>query len=303
MNNIELLGLGLCTVDYIGIVSHIPINGRVEIKNLEKRCGGASPTAIVVASKLGVSSGFIGKIGDDDLGMLIINDFIKYGVNTSTIITEKESTSGIAFVWIEENSGNRSIAWNSGSKKALKSQDLNSDIIKNAKIIHLDGREGHAALEAIKIIKKNGGKVSLDGGVITPEIQQIVRYTDFLIVSEEFAKKFTGLNKKEKFLKKLKENNAIVTIVTCGKNGFYGYISGQYIEKKAFPVKVVDTNGAGDVFHGAFLFAYLNNMNLEDSLIFANVAASLKCAKFGVRTAVASYHEILDIKNKFKNDL
>ncbi|MHB8278280.1 MAG: PfkB family carbohydrate kinase, partial [Candidatus Humimicrobiaceae bacterium] len=83
MHDIELLGLGLCTVDYIGTVSHIPIDGRVEIKNLAKRCGGASATAIVVASKLGVSSGFIGKIGDDDLGMLIINDFIKYGVNTS----------------------------------------------------------------------------------------------------------------------------------------------------------------------------------------------------------------------------
>ncbi|MHB8278337.1 MAG: carbohydrate kinase family protein, partial [Candidatus Humimicrobiaceae bacterium] len=209
----------------------------------------------------------------------------------------------IAFVWVEENSGNRSIAWNSGSKKALKSQDLNNDIIKNAQIIHLDGREGPAALEAIKIIKKNGGKVSLDGGAITPNIQQIVRYTDFLIVSEEFAKKFTGLDKKEQFLKKLKENNSIVTIVTCGKNGFYGYIGEQYIEKKAFPVKVVDTSGAGDVLHGAFIFAYLKNMSLEDSLIFANVAASLKCAKFGVRNAVPSYNEILDITNKCKNDL
>jgi sulfofructose kinase len=300
MDKIELLGIGFCAVDYVGIVPFIPIDSKVEIRNLKEQCGGASATAIFTASKLGSNAGFIGKVGDDAHGRRIIEDFKKENIDISGILIEKNATSAVTFVWIEEKTGKRSIAWNLGSKKPLKPEELTETGIRSIKVIHLDGHENQAAIRAIKIAKNNGIKVSLDGGSMTPNIDKIIEYTDFLIVSEEFAKKFTGMQKKENYLKKLMENEPDMVIVTHGKDGYYGYIGDKYIEKGSFEVDVVDTTGAGDVFHGAFLYGYIKNMGLEKSLEFASAVAALKCTKFGVRSAIPSYKQAMNLIKKHR---
>ncbi len=303
MSNAELLGIGFCAVDYVGTVPFIPIDSKVEIKNLKKQCGGASATAIFTAARLGLNAGFIGKVGDDDLGKKIMEDFKKENIDVSGVVVEKNTTSAVTFVWVEEKTGKRSIAWNLGSKSPLKLSKLEKSIIKSAKVIHLDGHENLAAIEAIKIARENKIKTSLDGGSITPNIERIVKETDFLIVSEEFAIKFTGLDEKDSFLKKLRQYKAELVIVTCGKDGYYGYIGKKYIEKGPFKVNVVDTTGAGDVFHGAFLYGYLKSMGFERALEFASAVAALKCTKFGVRTAIPSYKDTVDFIKKYKEEM
>lgn len=300
MKNIELLGIGFCAVDYVGVVPYIPVNSKVEMKNLKKQNGGACATAVFTAARLGLSTGFIGKIGNDEEGKMILEDFKKGKINTSGIIVEENASSATTFVWIEEKTGNRSIAWSLGSKCSLQSEELDKSIIKSAKVIHLDGHENKAAVEAIKLVKNIGTKISLDGGSLTPNIEEIMKYTNFLIVSEEFAKKITGLDKKEYFLKKLKGYKSELVIVTCGKDGYYGYIGEKYIEKRPFKVDVVDTTGAGDVFHGAFLYGYLRGMDFEKALEFASAVASLKCTRFGVRIAIPTFGETVDFIKRYK---
>jgi len=257
MNKVDIIGIGFCSVDYMGNVPYIPIDSKVEIRNLSSQGGGPSATAVVTAAKLGASAGFIGKIGDDNAGKFILDDFKRRNVDTSGIVLEKGASSAVTFIWVEETTGNRSIAWNKGTKSSLKINEISKDYIKHAKIIHLDGHEAEAALGVIRLVKEHGCKISLDGGTITPDIGELIKVTDILIVSEEFAVKFTGYSDPEKYLKILQKYDPEVLIVTKGKKGFCGSIGGKYIERDAFKIKAVDTSGAGDVFHGAFLYATL----------------------------------------------
>ena len=232
---------------------------------------------------------------------MIVKSFKKENVDTSGIIIEKNASSAITFVWIEEESGKRSIAWNLGSKKPLLTDELRKSLIKSVKVIHLDGHENGAAIEAIKIAKNYGIKISLDGGSLIPNIEEIIKFTDFLIVSEEFAMKFTGIKECKGYLEKLKEYEPELLIVTRGKKGYLGYIGDTYVEKEAFKVNVVDTTGAGDVFHGAFLYGYIKSMGFEKALEFASAVAALKCTKYGGWAAIPFYQDAINfIKEYYK---
>lgn len=299
VKKIDIIGIGYCSLDYMGVVSHIPIDSKVEIKNLSHQGGGPAATAIVTAAKFGVSTGFIGKVGDDFVGKFILEDFKTRNVEASGMVIEKGTSSAISFIWIEEATGNRSIAWNKGTKSSLKVEEVSKPFIKSAKIIHLDGHESKAAMEMIRIAKEYGCKISLDGGTITPNIEKIMKFTDILIVSEEFAVRFTGFCETYKYIKILKEYNPEVLIVTKGKNGFCGYIDGKYIEREAFKIKTIDTSGAGDIFHGAFLFAYMKKMDLNRALTFASATAALKCTRRGIRAALPTFKEVI----KFIEDM
>lgn len=293
MDKADIIGIGFCSLDYMGSVPYIPVDSKVEIKNLSYQGGGPAATAVVTAAKLGASVGFIGKIGDDDTGKFILDDFKRRNVDISGIVLEKGASSAVTFIWVEETTGNRSIAWNKGTKSSLKIDEVNKNYIKHAKIIHLDGHEAEAALEVARLAKGYGCKISLDGGTVTPNIEELIKVTDILIVSEEFAIKFTGYNDAEKYLKMLQKYDPELLVVTKGKKGFCGSIDGKYIERNAFKIKAVDTSGAGDVFHGAFLYAYLEKMAVDKALTFASAASALKCTRNGIRAVLPTFEEVV----------
>jgi len=298
MNKIDIIGIGFCGVDTIGTVPYIPIDSKVEMKNIIHEGAGPTATAVVTAAKLGASTGFIGKVGDDANGKFILDEFKKYNVDVKGIVIEKGASSASSLVWVDEKTGKRSIAWNMGTKSSLKLKELDKESIKSSKVLHLDGHEIAAALEAGKLIKNKGGKVSLDGGTITPNIEEIIKITDILIVSEEFAVGFTGCSNSEDYLEKLWEFDPEVLIVTKGENGLCAYIDGEYIERDAFKVNAVNTTAAGDVFHGAFLFAYISDMETRKALAFASAVAALKCTQYSVRPAIPTYEKTMRfIKN------
>ena len=142
----------------------------------------------------------------------------------------------------------------------------------------VDGNELDAAVEAAKIAKSKGVKVLYDCGGLYPGVEKLLAHTDIMIPSEEFSLGHTGCQTVEAAAKKLyNAYHPDVVVITQGKKGGILYDGKAVISYPAFPVTAVDTNGAGDVFHGAFAAAVTMNYEYLKCCIFASAVSALKC--------------------------
>lgn len=291
---IEIAGLGFASVDYLCVVSHIPMDEKTEAIERLVQGGGAAATAIVAASHLGAKTAFMGIVGDDPAGAEIISSLKKENVDTSYIPLKADSSSPVAFCWIEQKSGKRSIVWSKGTAMPLPADAIDAGFISSLKILHLDGHNMEAAIRAAEIARQNGVIVSLDAGSILPGIEVLVGLSDICIASESFAHRYTGEESVEKAVEKLFMKGKKIAAVTRGEKGVVALKENGFIKKDAFKVPVVDTTGAGDVFHGAFAYAYIQGWDLEMCLDFAGAAAAIKCAKLGGRTGIADRNTVIE---------
>ena len=299
ITGIDFVGLGFCSNDYIAILPEIPIDRKVQMLEHLVQGGGPAATATVAAARLGMKSALISVTGDDDPGQRIIRDLEDENVHTGAMIVRENSSSPIAYCWIDQPTGKRSIAWTRGSLRELDPKELDMELILQAKILHLDGHNPAAAIVAAREAHRHGVLVNLDAGTIRPGVEKIIENTDILFTSEDFARAWTGENDLEKALLQLVKNGTKVTGITMGNQGSIAFDDGRIIHCPASPVSpVVDTTGAGDVFHSALGIKYLEQGDLYESMRFASAVAGLKCRKPGGRTAIPTRREVDDFLAK-----
>ncbi len=290
-NQGNIVGLGFCGHDYLCIVPRIPVDDKVQaVKTLEQG-GGPSATGVCAAARLGAKVSFIGAVGDDQRGQQILEGLAREGIDTSGMKIRLAAESPVAYCWIEESTGKRSIAWSHGSVKPLLPEEVHLMSVREAGLLHLDGHQPQAAIYAAKAARESGTTVLLDAGTLTEGIDEIIELTDIIIASELFAERYTGSKEPEDSLKKLFGKNTKFAAVTMGNKGSIGYDGKNFYHQPIFKVEVVDTTGAGDVFHGAFGYKYVNGGNWQECLRFATAVSSLKCTKFGGRTGIPTLTE------------
>jgi ribokinase len=292
VRNLEIAGLGFCGLDYLCILPHIPVDEKVEIISNLVQGGGPAATAMVTAARLGAQTAFIGAVGDDHRGSAIIEGLKLENVDTQNIQVKPGKESPAAFCWIEKETGKRSIAWTKGSSLPLDASRIDPDFISSLKLLHLDGHNMEAAIKAARIAKEKGVIVSLDAGTILPGIETLVELADICIASETFANRYTGERNIQKAAEKLYQTGCLIAAITSGKNGVFAVTPNGTITKEAFNVPVTDTTGAGDVFHGAFAFAFIQGWEMEKVIEFASACAAIKCMKFGGRTGIPTLEEV-----------
>ena len=172
----------------------------------------------------------------------------------------------------------------------LPSLQLNGEVIhaiSQANILMIDGNEMDAAEDACLVARENNTKVLYDCGGLYPGVERLLKLTDVMIPSEEFALGHTGRETVEEAAVKLYEMyRPEVVVITCGKEGGIIY-EGTTVEcYPAFLVDAVDTNGSGDVFHGAFAAAMVKGYDYKKCCVFASAVSALKCTGFGARESV-----------------
>mgnify|MGYP000275607909 CR=1 FL=1 len=291
-NEIEFVRLGFCSNDYICLLPEIPIDHKVQILEHLIQGGGPAATATVAAARLGMKTAFLSMVGDDDPGRRILQDLEAENIFTGSMRVRQDSTSPIAYCWIDQPTGKRSIAWTRGTLRELDPSELDMERILNAKLLHLDGHNTAAAIVAAEEARKHGVLVSLDAGTIRPGVEKIMEHTDLLFTSEYFARTWTGEQDLEKALLKLVKIGAKVTGVTMGDKGSIAIDNGKIIHCPAFRVTPVDTTGAGDVFHGAFAVKYLESADLYESMRFASAVSAVKCRKLGGRAGIPTRRQV-----------
>ena len=292
----DIVGVGAAVYDTLLVIDSYPLEDtKIIVKKTIQSGGGPCATGLVAASKLGAKCGYMGVLSDDAGGRFLHDDFLKYNVDIHNIILMKGYTSFSSYILINEEKSTRTCVVDRGNLPDLCIDESQEQAIKSAKILMVDGNEISAALEAAKVAKQNGTKVLYDAGGLYDRIDELLPYSDYLIPSEEFAIKYTGINDVESAARKLYSLfHPEIVVVTRGKYGGILYDGRNMMSYPAWDVKVVDSNGAGDVFHGAYAYAQVQDFDHLKSCMFASGVSALKCTKLGAREGVPSYQETIE---------
>ncbi|KHE94001.1 MAG: hypothetical protein K8F52_09790 [Candidatus Scalindua rubra] len=291
--NYDVVGLGQCCIDYLGTVEQYPdINEKEEVSNLTVQGGGPVATAMVTLSRLGASTAFIGKISDDSFGDLIKEGLISEHVNIDYIVVEKGKRSQFAFIVIEKDTGKRTVLWSRATVAPLRSDEINRGVINTAKVLLLDGLMKESSVAAAGYARDAGVIIVVDAGSMREGALALVNLSDFFIASDDFVRQFSSANNPKAAAVELLGLGAKTVIVTLGEKGSICVTPERIFYQPAFKVKVVDTTGCGDVFHGAFIFGLLQKWGLNETMRFASATAALKCCEIGGRTAIPDLRDV-----------
>ena len=291
---LDVIGIGACAVDYLGIVSEFPRpDTKNQMRRLIRQGGGPVATALVALSRLGARVSYLGKLGSDELSRFALEDFLKEGVDISHVIEEEGGAPSFAFVVADEKSGQRTIWWTDEQVSQIKPDEINREFITSAKFLLVDEYQLEAALEAARLAKQAQVQVVLDAE--RPEnqdIEKLIQLTDILIVPEEFAFHFCGSNELEPSAASLLRLGPSIVVITQGKEGSFCKTAKSSFHQPSFEVEVVDTTGCGDVFHGGFIYGMLQGWPLEIILEFSSAVAGLNCRGLGGRSSAPALKEV-----------
>jgi len=292
LKNFDLVGLGICSVDFLGLVKQYPAAGeKIPMTAFAKQGGGLTGTALVAAARLGAKIAYIGKLGDDEYSRFVVEEFQKDGVNVDHVILAEDAQPPVAFIHVEQSSGERRIAryW---KEFDLKPEELEADIIRNSRILFLEHHFVEAGIFAASLIKQTGGLVVVDAERNVAGFDQILHSADYIISSQNFAAQQTGNADPEQSAHWLQQKYGGIIVVTAGENGAFCRTPETIFYQPAFSVDVVDTTGAGDVFHGAFMVGLMENWPLPKILEFAAAVAAMKCRGLGGRAMIPRREEV-----------
>jgi len=292
----DIIGLGCSAVDYLGIVPHMPeIDTKMPIEDFTRQGGGVTATAMVAAARLGAKAAFIGAVGDDDLGDFTVRELEREGVDTSHVVRVPDASSQFSFIMVDKATGKRTILWTRSDILPLDPAALDRDFITSCKVLHIDRHEVPAAIQAAKWVHESDGIVAMDAGTYAPDVDDLLPLVDVLIASHAFATDFTGDPDPAGSARALLHDRRIAG-VTCGDKGsWFATSAGDEFHVPAIvppdPPGVVDTTGAGDVFHGAFSFGLAKGWAPRRCARFASAVASLKCTQLGGRAGIPTYSQ------------
>ncbi|MBE6643356.1 MAG: hypothetical protein E7615_06875 [Ruminococcaceae bacterium] len=291
---INIVGIGACVMDTLVSVPRYPEEDtKLRAEGTRLAGGGPVATGLVAAAKLGQKCGYIGVLSDDNGGAFLKADFEKYGMTNELVTTESGYRSFTSVIWLSAETTSRTCVFDKGNLPPLKLNEKQKDAIKNAKLLMVDGNELEAAIEGAKLARENGVKVLYDAGGLYPGYERLLPYVDILIPSKEYSLGATGCKTPEEAAKVLYDKyNPEIVVITCGKNGGVMYDGEKLTTYPIYPAEVVDSNGAGDVFHGAFAFAVTNGYDYTKCCHFSSAVSGLKCTGIGARESVPDFETV-----------
>ena len=279
MKNKNFISLGFVSNDHLAIVPFIPMDTKVKMLSHAIIGGGPAGNAAAGAVALGMDVAFAGTVGDDADGRMILDEFAREGVDTSMIKVRKGATSAIAYLWVEEKTGNRSCVWTREGLTELTADEIDAEAVAKAKVLHLDGHNAAGAIAAAKVAREAGVLVNYDAGTHRDGMQELLELADLMVCSEEFILKLTGLKDAEEAVRQVyAKYKPKVCGATMGVRGSMCFDGKDFVKCPAFHVeKVVDTTGCGDLFHTGFAIRYLETQDLMECQRFGAAVSALKC--------------------------
>lgn len=301
MNKILCVGHSACDITYV--VNEYPIeNRKYKVEKTKIMGGGPTGNASYLLGKYGVSPSYITTLGKDLYGNLIEKEFQNVGVDLKNSIIDESYTTPCSMIIVNSSNGSRTILNHRNNNEV--SNDYKIKYREKPKIILFDG---HEIKLARKVLKEFPEAITvLDGGSYRDETVELGGEVDYLVCSEDFARdyskvdKITEENYHEVFFKVLELNRKNV-IITLGEKGCIYLKDGELFLFPAFKTKAIDTTGAGDIFHGAFVYCLNEGYDLEYTLKFSSACASLSVEKIGGRESIPDLNLVLDRIKNWKN--
>jgi len=248
--------------------------------------GGMVSTGLVAASVLGASTAMMGVVGDDKYGAFALKDFAVNGVDASHVLVDPGATTNFTIVLSETRRKARSFISLDGNRRALRPDELDEALIAGARYFLITDMD-EVTVAACKIARRHGVKVVIDADIYDGRTVDNLELIDVFIASEIFYDGMCRGGSYAENLAKIRGRGPDIALVTLGDRGCAGCLGEEYLECPAFPIDVVDTTGAGDVFHGAFIVGLLREMKGMELLRFASAVSAIKCTRLGGRAGIA----------------
>ena len=251
-------------------------------------------TTLATCMRLGMSTRYIGTFGDDANGQLIRRELEQRGIDvTSTLV--RRAPNRHAVILIDATHGERVVLWQRDDRLTLSPRDVCPEWLDGAALVHVDATDEKAAIVLAHMARDRGLPVTCDIDRMTPRTSSLLEAVSIPILAEHLPLEITGHSEPESALRRLRRWHSGPLVVTLGERGAAMLDSDRYIHVPAFPVRVVDSTGAGDVFRGAFIHALLRGDSPEDLLRFANAAAAVSCTKEGAMESTPALEEVQEL--------
>ncbi|MBL8169659.1 MAG: carbohydrate kinase family protein [Acidobacteria bacterium] len=291
----DVIGFGLNAVDHLVAIPRFPqFNSKVRLTEHRQMPGGQVSSAMVGVQRLGLRAAYVGKVGYDNEGRMLIESLQKEGVDcTGVQIAVGAKTQG-AVIIIEQFSGERTILWYHDDGTRIPPEELKREQIVRGRVLHLDGFDTAAARQAAQWAHEAGMPVTIDLDTVYPGIDDLLPHVDCLITSQGLANELAGTMDEREALKKLNERYGCYLVsMTQGARGALAYVEHQFVASSAFrPPVIKDTTGAGDAFRAGFIYGLCKGLNIEDTMRAANAVAALQCREVGARDGLPTEEEL-----------
>jgi sulfofructose kinase len=289
----DVVGVGLNATDTLIVIPHFPAyGGKVPFHQEILSPGGQVASAVVTCAALGLRSKYIGTIGDDERGRVQMQSLQGSGVNLDHVQLRSGCPNQSAYILIDQSTGERTVFWNRPDCLAIAPEEIAEEQITCARMLHIDGHDTAAVGHAARIARAHGIPVSVDVDTIYAGFEKVLPFIDYLIASSEFPGRWTKIDDPFRALTAIQQEYGMkVAAMTLGAHGALALVEGEFIHSPAYVVNCLDTTGAGDVFHGAFCYAVLQEMAIGDALDFSNAMAALNCTAIGARGGIKTLAE------------
>ncbi len=291
----DVLGMGCAAVDDALFVERFPAGDtKIPVRRRERRCGGLTAAALLTAARMGGSCAYAGTLGRDELSAFVIDELDRAGVDVANVLSVDDTGPVHAVVVIGEQDHTRTIFhYRSGQPGAHDSHPPPA-LIESARVLFVDTWGLAGQLRAARIAHNAGIPVVADfERGEGPVFEELLALVDHLIVSQDFALSWTGSDTLQEALPRLWTPQRAVVAATAGEQGCWWLDPDGLHHQPAFQVEVVDTNGCGDAFHGAWALALAQGQPVRECARIASAAAALKATQPGL-TGVPSLADILD---------
>ena len=292
----KIFCIGHAVYDITLPVDSYPIeNTKKRVTDRMECAGGSSSNAAVLLSRWGEKAYFLGTVGDDLYGKRIKKDFMNNGVDTRYLCVNKGIKTSISHIITALDKGTRTII--TYVDKELKSSLR--FVRTKPNVIFLDGNEYDLSM---RVINKNKKAIKvIDAGKYTEDMVKLCHKADYVVCSKNFAEDYTKLKIDPKDIKtilkvyqELEKDFKGTIVITLEATGSYAKINNEYKLIPSIDVDVVDSTGAGDIYHGAFTYFISHGYSLRDTMRLSNITGGLSVTKLGSRNSIPTLEEVLD---------
>jgi len=302
----DVVCVGIMVADVIGKpVVDYPSRGKlVLVDRMELHSGGCAMSTGIALAKIGVDSAVIGKVGNDGFGDFLINVLERAGVDASGVVRDPKEATSATMVMVHPD-GERSFIHYLGANATLTEEDINFDLLKGAKILHVAGSflmpslDGEPTARVLEKAKEMGLTTSLDTawdsrGRWMSILKPALAYTDIAVPSIEEARMVTGKHEPSEVASVLMDHGVKIVGLKMGEEGCYIRSKDVEIRIPRFDVVAVDACGAGDCFAAGFLTGIIEGWDLEKTGRFANAVGATCVMAMGATTGVKSMNATLE---------
>jgi len=298
---IDLLCIGHALVDIRFLVNKFPQpDEEARILDEKRGVGGSAANVAIGARRLGLQTGLIAKVGLDSFGRMIVDELMSEGVDISGVRISTTLPTGFSIV-VRDSEGKILIYGFKGASEDLSIKDVDKELLRDTRYVHIASLRPDTTLEILKSLEAgNKPIVSWDPGRVLAlsglsKLEPIISLVDIVSVNKREIYYITGESDYIKAAEKLRRLGPKIIIVKRGSEGVYVVSDSAAVDIPAFPPeRVVDTTGAGDAFIAGFYSALKRGYDLEESVKYAALVASIKVGRLGSHE-VPKHEEVIKV--------